>query len=101
MCYQQCMRSKIKVAMLDSGRCRVFAEIVIALPVSNGPDRTRDKPTAAIWTDVAQKTVDAIGTESTFIAADARLQRIRRQCFVAMFASWTKLEHEEVTLIAW
>ena len=87
--------------MLDRRRSRILAEIVVTLPVLTGPDRTWDKPAAAIWADVAQKTVDAIGTESAFIAADASLQRIRRQRFVAMFASGTKLEHAGAILIAW
>ena len=95
------MGGKIDGTMLDLSRSRIFAEIVVALPVSIGPHRTRDKPAAAIWTDVAQKTVDAIGTESAFIAADARLSRIRRQRFVAIFASWTKLKHEAAILTAW
>jgi hypothetical protein len=58
--------------VLDLGAGRVFAQVVVALPVPGGSNGPGHKATAAIGADVAYNFVDAGCTERAFIRANAR-----------------------------
>src|SRR5262249_12598985 len=72
----------------------ILAEIIVAAPVAGRPDRPRCEATAAVGADVAQHLLDAGGAERALVAADAGLDRGRRQRLGAMFAAWPQLEHQ-------
>lgn len=69
---------------------RIFTQKVVTLPVLRGSYWSGNKTTAAIRTDVSQKTLDTGGAERTLIRADASLQRVWWQRFVTMFAAWSE-----------
>lgn len=87
------MRRRIDRPMLHLGACRIFAEEIIPLPIRRRSDRPRNKPAAAVGADIAQDRFDTDRTERAFIRANPRLQRVRRQRLVAMFAGWSKFKH--------
>jgi hypothetical protein len=87
------MRLEVNRSMLYSGARRVFAEKVVAFPISRRPDRPRNKSASTIGTDIVQNVIDARRTERTFIGANARIERIGRQCFIAVFARGSKFQH--------
>src|ERR1041385_125780 len=62
------------------------------LPFLRGPDRPRRKAAAGVRAYIVQFVVDAVCTEGAFIAADARLRRMRRKILVAEFAVRPKLQ---------
>ena len=49
--------------------------------------------TAAVRADIGEMPGDAIGAERTFIRADPRLKRLRRQSLVAVFAGRSEFKH--------
>jgi hypothetical protein len=72
---------------------RVFAEKVVAFPISRWPDRPRNKSASTIGTDIVQNVIDARRTERAFVGANARIERIGRQCFIAVFARRSEFQH--------
>ena len=72
---------------------RVFAEKVVAFPISRWPDRPRNKSASTIGTDIVQNVIDARRTERAFVDANARVERIGRQCFIAVFARGSEFQH--------
>lgn len=55
-------------------------------PVGDGPDRAGHKTARAIWANIVEYGVDAVCTEGTFIAANARVVRLCRQIAVTHLA---------------
>ena len=88
-----CMSDWINRPMLDRGTRWVFAEIVVAFPVLRRSDWPENKATTTIGTDIPQNSIDAGGAKRTFIATNACLKRIGRQCLVAVLACWAEFEH--------
>ena len=60
--------------MLHGSTGRVLSKIVVILPIARRSNRPRSKSAAAIRTDIAQHSFNAVGAERTFVAADARLR---------------------------
>ena len=87
------MRFGVKRSMLYRGARRVLAEKVVAPPISRWPDRPRNKSASTIGTDIVQNVIDARRTERAFIAANPRIERIGRQCFIAVFARRSEFQH--------
>lgn len=86
------MRRCINRTMLDFLTRRILAKEVVALrvrPICRRPDGPGNKAPAAIWTNVTQQAVDAGGAERTFIAANARLKRVRGQRPVTVLTAWS------------
>ena len=61
-------------------------------PLGPGPDRPGREPAAAVRADVEQPALHAVRAKGALIAADARIQRIRRQILVAELAVGPQLE---------
>jgi hypothetical protein len=76
-------------------RCarRVFAEKIVAFPIFRWPDRPRNKSASTIGTDIVQNVIDARRTKRAFVGANARIERIGRQCFIAVFARGSEFQH--------
>src|SRR6185436_13493359 len=87
------VRGAIDGTMPSESARGILAEEVVALPVRCGPDRPRREAAAAIGTNVLEHGRHASCAERALVAADARLDRIRRQRLVAVFAGWPELEH--------
>ncbi len=88
-----CMSGTINGSMLNFGARRIFAKIVVAVPIPRWPDRSRNESPAAVWADIAQDVVDAPGAKRAFISAYPCLKGGRRQGLVAVFTSRAELEH--------
>ena len=74
----------------------ILAEEIVALPVpgrSNGP---WNEPAAAIRAHIVQDVLDAGRAERAFVGANAGIPGVGGQCFVAVLARRTKLEHEQL-----
>jgi hypothetical protein len=92
------MRGDILKAIFEMhplARSRVLFERYTRPPFLRGPDRPRRKSAAAVRTHIAEPDVDAIGTKGALIAADPRLNRIRRKILVAIFAVRSKLQRHD------
>jgi hypothetical protein len=72
---------------------RIFPEEVVPFPICRRPNRSRNKPAPAIWTDIFQNAFDTGGTEGALIGADARLERVRWQRLITVLASRSELKH--------
>ena len=70
---------------------RILAQIVVVLPIAGRPDRARYEAAAAVGADMVQHPVDAVGAKGALVAADAGVERFRRQWFVAVFAGGSEL----------
>lgn len=64
------------------------------------PYRSLYEATSAIWTDIMEDVVYAVGAEGAFESADSGFGAVGRKCFVTVFAGGAKLEHEVVFLRA-
>ena len=87
------MSRRIDRPVLHLGTRWVLAEEIVPFPIPRRPDGARDKTAAAVRTDVAQNTIDAGRAKRAFIRTDARFERIRWQCLVAVFASGSEFKH--------
>jgi len=87
------MHFQINRPMLHFRTGRIFAQIIVPLPIPGRPDGARDEPAAAVRADIVQQLFGTRCAKGAFITANARLQRIRWQRFVAMFAGWSEFEH--------
>src|SRR5262245_32536480 len=92
------MRARIDRAMLHLRARRILAEVVLALPASRRPDRSRRQAAAAVGTDIREHAVHAGRAEGALVAADSRIERIRRQRLVAVLAGGSQLEHVTATI---
>ena len=75
------------------GARRVLAEKVVVPPIFRWPDRPRNKSASTIGTDIVQNVIDARRTKRAFVGANARIDRIGRQCFIAVFARGSEFQH--------
>jgi hypothetical protein len=82
-------------SVLDDGLRWNRAEIVPVFPVTDGSDRSRRETSSAIWTDVSDHLIDARRAKGAFERADARIQRVRRQSFVAVFARGSERQRRQ------
>ncbi len=87
------MNLYINWPVFDFGTRRVLSQKVAAFPVLRWSDWSRNKATAAIWTDVAQNVFDTCGAECTLIGTDACLERIGWQRLVAMLTGGPEFKH--------
>ena len=87
------MRNRIHRPVLHIGARRIFPQEVALVPIRRRSDGSRDEPAAAVWADISQNVFDTSNTESALVGADTRLKRVRRQCFVAVFAGRSELKH--------
>ena len=88
-----CMLPGIDRPVPDTRARGVLAQVVVALPVLRRPDGPLREAAAAVRADVAQDSIHTGGAERAFVAADACVCRIGRQCLVAVLAGRSKLEH--------
>lgn len=87
------MRIEIHGTVANGGARRIVAEPVIVLPAVRRPNRPWRKAACAVRAHVVQNMFGAMRTKRAFVAADARVECVRRQRLVAMFACGSKLEH--------
>src|ERR1700756_2760196 len=75
---------------------RMFRDADSRPPLPCRADRPRRKDAAAVWADVEDFRLHAIGAEGAFVGADARVERVGRQILVAIFAVRSKLQRHGV-----
>ena len=92
------MRRGIDGSMFDRGTCRVCAQKIVVLPVSGRPDWPADKSAAAVRADVMQDVLDTGCAKGALIGTDAPVRRLGRQRFIAVFASWSKFQHDGLSM---
>jgi hypothetical protein len=80
-------------------RRRALPDRQSGTPFLRGPDRPRRKTAAAVRAYIVQLALDAVRTEGAFVAADARLRRMRRKILVAIFAVRSKLQRHGWSLM--
>ena len=66
---------------------------IIIVPIHRRSNRSRNKPAAAIGTDISQNLFDTGHAERALIRADARLKRLLRQRPVAMLAGRSEFKY--------
>jgi len=76
----------------NRGARRVFAQIIIAIPIFRWSNRSRREAAAAVRADFIDDRVDAGGAKRALVGANARFERIGRQQLVAIFAGRSELE---------
>ena len=79
--------------MSDLGARWVLTKIVVAFPVLRRSDGSGNKVTTAIWTNVAQDSVNTRNAKGALIGTDACVKRIRWQCFVAVLTIRSQFKH--------
>src|ERR1051325_7844197 len=87
------VRGRIHGTVADRGARRVFAQIIVTLPIFRRSNRSRQEA-AAVRADVIEDRIDAGSAKRSPVGADARLEGIGRQRLVAMFAGRSELEHD-------
>lgn len=88
-----CVGCWIDRPMLDFSARRIIAKKVVAFPVLRRPDWSGHKTTTTVGADVSQNAIDAARAKRAFVGADARFDRIGRQCLVAVLACGSEFEH--------
>jgi hypothetical protein len=71
----------------------ILSQEIVALPVARWPKWSGREPAAAVRADVAQDMFNTRRTKRALIGANARLEQIRRQRRVALFARGAEFEH--------
>jgi hypothetical protein len=69
-----CMDRGIDRPVLDLGACRILAKVVVTFPIPRRSDRSGNKATAAIRTDVAQNFTDTRSAKRALVGTDARFK---------------------------
>ena len=69
-----CMGRGIDRPVLDLGACWILAKVVVAFPIPRRSDRSGNKATTAIRTDVAQNVIDTCGAKRALVGTDARFK---------------------------
>src|SRR5713101_609037 len=87
------MRHRIHQPVLHLGVRRIFSKKVVTVPVPRRSNRSRDKPAAAIWTDISQNASDGRIAEGALVRTYARLKRIGRQRLIAVLAGRSEFKH--------
>ena len=88
------MHHRIDRPVLHLVARRICPEEVVIVPIHRRSNRSRNKPSGAIWADIFQNAFDTRNAEGALIRADARLKRIRRQRLIAVLAGRSKFKHE-------
>ena len=86
--------------VLDDGGGGVVAQVIIIRPVVGRPDRPVLETSPAVGADIVYDVIHTVGAKSTFVTADARLGRIRRQWLVAVFAGGSEFQHGGIIRLA-
>jgi hypothetical protein len=68
------MGRRVDQPVLDLGARWILAKKVVALPIPRRWDRSRNKATTAIRTNVAQNVIDTPGAKRALIGTDARFK---------------------------
>jgi hypothetical protein len=92
------MRNRIHRPVLHLGARRIFPQEVALVPIRRRSDGSRDEPAAAIWATISQNAFNTRSAEGALIRTDTRLKRVRRQCFVAVFAGRSELKHRDLVV---
>jgi hypothetical protein len=87
------MHYRIHRPVLHLAVCWIFPEEVVTFPIRRGSNWSRNKSTAAIWTDISQNAFDTGHTERALIGTDTRLKRVRRQRLIAMLTGRSEFKH--------
>ena len=87
------MGCRIDWPVLDLGARRIFPKVVVAFPVGRRSDWSWHKPPTAIGTDVGQDALDTGSAERALIGADARVEGVGWQRFIAVLARWSEFKH--------
>ena len=87
------MRLQINGSVLYRSTGRIITQIVVTLPIFRRPNRPRRKPATAIRADIAQNRLHAVDAKRAFKTANSRIERVRQQGSVAVFAGGAELEH--------
>lgn len=87
------MRRGVHRFVLDLRPGRIIAQVIVVLPVLRRPDRSWRETAAAVGADVRHDVLDAVGAEGALVAADAGIQSMRRQGFIAVFTGRSELKH--------
>jgi len=72
LCSKRGMRGRIYGAVPDVIARRIFAEVIAVPPIARRTDRAWNEAPAAIWADIKEDFLDAIGAERTFETANVR-----------------------------
>src|ERR1044072_1266279 len=91
------VRWRILGTVADRGARRLFAQIIVPLPIFRRSNRSRHEAAAAVGADVIEDRIDGGSAKRALVGADARLERIGRQRLVAMFAGRSELEHRSTS----
>ena len=87
------MNCRVNRPVLDLGTRRVLTQEVVTFPVSRRSDGSGNESAAAVWAHVLQDVIDTRGAKRALIGANARLERVRRQCLVAVLTGGSELKH--------
>ena len=68
------MGRRIDRPVLDLSARRILAKVVIAFPIPRRSDRSGNKATSAIRTDVAQNVIDTRSAKRALVGTDARFK---------------------------
>ena len=89
-----CVCCGINWPVLDLRALWVLAKKVVILPVLRRSDWARNKPTTAVWADVAKNIFDARCAERALVGANACFEGRGRQRLVAVLTGWSKFKHK-------
>ena len=90
------MGCRINGPVLYFSARRVLAKEVVAFPVRRRANWPGNKTTTTIGADVSQNAVNTCCAERTFVAANARVDRIGWQRCVAVLARWSEFKHRSI-----
>ena len=79
--------------MPNGGARGIVSQVVVPLPVAGGTNGSGHEPAAAVGAHVVQHVLDPGRAERAFVAADARVDGLRRQRRVAVFTGGSQFEH--------
>lgn len=73
-----------------------MSEIIITPPVRGRTDRTGNKSTTAVRTDVMKYCIYAVTTKSAFVTTNTSVRGFRRQGYIAVLTSWSEIKHDGI-----
>jgi hypothetical protein len=80
------MNYRINRPVLYLGASWIFAKKIIAFPIHRRSNWSGNKTTTAVRADVSQNAIDTGRTKGAFIAANACVNCVGRQCNITVFA---------------
>lgn len=87
------MNSGINEPVPDLVACWILAKVIVTLPIRRRPDRSRSESAAAVRAHILQNGIDTGDAKRALVAANARLQRVRRQRLVAVLTGRSEFKH--------